>query len=105
MDVFSGAPFGSNALAMSLVAFLASFADSGVFRSGVIQPLFLTFVATVLYDFTLLLVLQVTGHEVLWVGTFLRLVLPAAVLNAILMPLFYVAAHWIDRRIELEAAT
>jgi rod shape-determining protein MreD len=102
LDVFSGAPFGSNALAMVLVAFLASFADSGIFRSGIVQPLLLTFVATLLYDLVIMAVLQVTGHEVLWLGTFLRLVLPAAVLNAILMPLFYLLAHWMERRFEFE---
>ncbi len=98
LDLMSGAPLGTATLSLMAVGFLAGLREvTSVFRSQVLLPLLTTFFATLLYDSLFLLILQLVGRPVFWVELMIRIVLPTAVLNALLMPLFYHAMRGLYR--------
>ncbi|MGD8398899.1 MAG: rod shape-determining protein MreD [Anaerolineae bacterium] len=98
LDFFSGAPFGAATLSLMAAGFLAGLASAGVSGSQAILPLVITLVATLVYDLLFLLITQLSGDTVLWLDTLLRLVLPAAALNMILMPAIFVGMRWTSNR-------
>lgn len=101
LDLMSGPafPIGSNALLMVLVALLASLGQTDPFRSQVFVPLATVFIATVFYHVMIMLLAFVLGQEVPFLDNLLRVVLPAAVLNTILMPVAYSALLWLSERV------
>jgi rod shape-determining protein MreD len=92
-------PIGSNALLLVLVALLASLGQADPFRTLVIVPLATVFAATVFYDVMLMVLHFISGHSVPFFDNFLRVVIPAAILNTILMPVAYSAMLWLSERI------
>ena len=98
LDLMSGAPLGTATLALMVVSFLSgSRVVTSVLRSHVLLPLLTIFLATLLYDGLFLFILQLAGRPVPWIETLIRIVLPTAVLNAILTPLFYRAMRELHR--------
>lgn len=102
LDLFSGAPFGLSALALLIVSFLSGLGEATVFRTQVILPLATAFFASLLYNFIFLFVLGVLGWPVVWLDSFIRLVLPTSVLNVLLTPLVYPAMRWLHRKTSRE---
>ncbi len=98
LDLFSGAPFGSSALALLIASFFSGLGQATVFHTHVILPLATVFLASLIYDFTFLLVLKVLGWPVVWLDSFIRLVLPASLFNVLLTPLVYPAIRWLHRK-------
>lgn len=99
LDLFSAAPFGLSALALLIVSFLSGLGEATVFRTHIILPLATVFFASLIYDFIFLLVLNVLGQPVVWLDSFIRLALPASLLNVLLMPLVYPAMRWLHHKI------
>ncbi|MBN1661881.1 MAG: rod shape-determining protein MreD [Anaerolineae bacterium] len=97
LDIFSGAPFGAGTLSMIAAGFLAGLAEPTVFRSHLALPLVAAFVGTLVYDLIFMGVVHLLGGAVLWGETLLRLVLPAAALNTIMVPVIFVIARWLSR--------
>ena len=95
LDLLSGAPFGAATLAMLAVGFLAGMSQATVFGAHVALPMLIMLLATIVYDVLFLLVVAVSGQDVMWWGSFARIILPSAVLNALLMPIFF----WAMRRL------
>jgi rod shape-determining protein MreD len=98
VDLFSGAPFGAATLSLMAAGFLAGLVSAGVSGNQVILPLVIALVATPVYDLLFLLVVQLSGRTVLWLDTLLRLILPAAALNMLLMPAIFVGMRWTSNR-------
>ena len=48
------------------------------------------FLATIVYDLLFLLIVQISGSPVAWLDSLVRIILPSAVLNAVLTPLVFV---------------
>ena len=98
VDLFSGAPFGAATLPMILVGLLAGLGQATIFRAHVALPLVAMFLASVLYDLLFLLIVRLSGNPVAWLESLLRLILPSALLNALLMPIVFVIMRWLSMR-------
>jgi rod shape-determining protein MreD len=98
LDVFSGAPFGAATLSMMAAGFLAGLAEPTVFRSHLALPLVAAFMATFVFDLIFLVVVHLSGGTVVWGNTLLRLVLPAAALNTVVIPVIFVITRWLSTR-------
>ncbi len=98
VDLFSGAPFGAATLALIAVGLLAGLGAATVFRAHVTLPLLAMFLATIVYDLLFLLVVRISGYPVAWLESFYRIILPSAVLNAVLTPVIFVVMRWLHAR-------
>lgn len=101
LDLMSGPafPIGSNALLMVLVALVASLGQADPFRNQVFVPLATVFGATFFYQIMTMLLSFALGHNVPFLDNILRVALPSAILNTILMPVAYSAMLWLSERI------
>jgi rod shape-determining protein MreD len=95
VDLLSGAPFGAATLPAIAVCLLAGLGQTTVFGAHVALPMLAMFLATILYDLLFLLVVSISGQAVIWLDSLLRIILPAAALNALLTPL----AFWSMRKL------
>ncbi len=98
VDLFSGAPFGAATLALIAVGLLAGLGAATVFRAHVTLPLLAMFLATIVYDLFFLLVVRISGYPVAWLESLYRIILPSAVLNAVLTPVIFVVMRWLHAR-------
>ncbi len=98
VDLFSGAPFGAATLALIAVGLLAGLGAATVFRAHVTLPLLAMFLATIVYDLFFLLVVRISGYPVAWLESLYRIILPSAVLNAVLTPAIFVVMRWLHAR-------
>lgn len=88
-DVLSGAPFGTATLSLMSVGFLSGLGEAIISRAQLALPLVTMFLATVLYSLVFLLIVRLSGQPVAWLDSLLRIVLPSAALNMILVPFVY----------------
>ena len=98
VDLLSGAPFGAATLSLVVVGFLAGLGEATVFRARIVLPMVLMFLATIVYDLLFLLIVQISGQPVALLESFWRLVLPSALLNAVLTPIFFLTMRWLYAR-------
>jgi rod shape-determining protein MreD len=98
VDLLSGAPFGAATLSLIVVGFLAGLGEALVFRATIALPMVAVFMATVVYELLFLLIVQISGQPVAWLESIWRLVLPSALLNAALTPIFFLTMRWLYSR-------
>lgn len=102
VDVLSGAPFGAATLSLMAVGFLAGLARNSVYAAHVVFPLALGFALTIAYSLLFLLVVWISGQAVVWRDTLFRVILPSAMLNAVLMPVVFVLMRLLNTRFSQE---
>ena len=98
VDIFSGAPFGAATFGLMAAGLLSGLGQSTVFRSQLFLPLLAMLLATIVYDMLFLLVVSISGYSVSWMDSLLHLILPSAVLNAVLTPVVFVIMRWLKTR-------
>jgi len=98
IDFLSGAPFGAAAIALVVIGFLAGKAKSGAIRAHIALPMLTVLAATLIYELLFLLILTISGEQVVWRPSLARIILPAAALNAVLTPPVLWSMRWLDRR-------
>ena len=102
VDLLSGAPFGAATLSMMVVGALAGLGKTGVFRTHVVLQVLAMFLATVVYDLVFLLILWLSGSPnlgpAIWLDSLVRIILPSALMNAVLMPLVFVVVRMLSNR-------
>jgi rod shape-determining protein MreD len=96
LDLLALDPLGSNTLALIPVAIIGGLARRRLFHSGVIIPMLLVVVATVVYQLVGAIVSSATGSSYALVET-VRLSFLTALLNVALVPLLYVGVSILDR--------
>jgi hypothetical protein len=69
--------------------FMAGMSQATVFGAHAALPMLAMLLATIVYDLLFLLVVAISGQDVMWLDAFMRIILPSAVLNALLMPIFF----------------
>lgn len=89
LDLLSGAPFGAASLPLIAMGFLSGLSQAAVFGAHPLLPMLVALGATIGYDLFFLLVVWISGQEVAWLHSLVRLILPSALLNAVLMPIFF----------------
>jgi rod shape-determining protein MreD len=98
VDLLSGAPFGAATFSLLVVGVVSGLARGGVFAGHLIFPVVTMFLTTVLYDLLILLFVSISGRAVAWVDTLFRVILPSALLNALLMPLVFGLMRMLHKR-------
>jgi len=98
LDMLSGSPFGTSTLSLLLVSFLSGLGEVMMFRPSLSLRLVASFAGSLLHDSAFLMILQLMGWPVDWPTSLWRLMLLAAGLNTVLMPLVYVLLRWLHRR-------
>jgi rod shape-determining protein MreD len=98
VDLFSGAPFGAATLSLIIVGVVSGLAKASALRAHVALPILTVFLATIMYNLIFLLVLAISGQTVVWLDSVFRVILPSAVLNAVLTPPVYGIMRWAHTR-------
>jgi rod shape-determining protein MreD len=98
LDLFSGAPFGTAALALVLVAFCCSAGSVSAFRDNPLLPVVMVFWASVLYGLLYLFLLRTHEVPVPWLSSLRQVVVPGAIVNTMLAPLTFWVVSRIERR-------
>lgn len=96
LDVFSGWPFGTNTVALVIVASLVSLGEGTFMRTHALVPIGTVFAATVLYYAIALFILESTQQPVDWMAEFSTAVIPIAIYNAIIN----IPGFWMVKRLE-----
>jgi rod shape-determining protein MreD len=101
LDLMGGAimPLGTNALLLVLIALLASLGQANPFHSLLFVPLITIFVATFFYHVMLMAFSAALGNPVAFVDNVLRVALPSAALNTVLMPVAYSSMLWLSEKL------
>lgn len=89
LDLFSGAPFGLNALLLALVGLVAGLGEGSFSRGSLALLASTAILVTVAYHGGTYLALQALGWSLPSVTGFARVVAPSAALNAVLLPLAF----------------
>jgi rod shape-determining protein MreD len=93
-------PIGSNALILVLVALFASLGQANPFHNLLFVPLTTVFFGTIFYYVLNMGLLVALGHgEIAFLDNLLRIAVPGAVLNAILMPVVYSIMLWLSEKV------
>jgi rod shape-determining protein MreD len=98
LDLLAMDRFGTNGLALFVVALLAGPARRRFFHSGLVFPIALTVVATIAHAMILLLLRSGTGAALPLAAAF-RLIVLQAMLNSLIVPPLYLVAGWMDRKV------
>src|SRR3990167_8182886 len=89
MDMASALPVGGHVLALVPVMLLILLVERQLMSSRFISSLLLVLVATFLYYLSLAVVLQFSGRHVDWGGSLVQTVVPGALTNVAVSPLFF----------------
>ncbi|MBI4299562.1 MAG: rod shape-determining protein MreD [Chloroflexi bacterium] len=95
LGLSSSAPFGTDLLALVPVAFLLILAESSAVEKDLFFSLTATFVCTLIYQAVVLLILQSLGQPTAWLPSLLKVAVPSAVVNTLLMPFIF----WLLQRV------
>jgi len=94
-DMLAGLPVGVSLLPLLITAYLAGSGERTLFGARLGWPLFLAFGATLVAGGLTLFQLALLGRPVAWGDTLLRVALPGAFLNTLLMLALYLPAEWL----------
>jgi rod shape-determining protein MreD len=97
LDITSGAPFGLHTVVLGLMGAVASMVDGQTVRANVALLFSVGVLLTVAYHLAIMLGLQALGWQAPPIGRFLRILFPAAMANAILLPLAYLVSERLYR--------
>lgn len=102
VDLLSGAPFGAATLSLMAIGFLSGLGKNSVFRARFLFPMASVFLATIVYDLLFLTVVLISGYVVAWLDSLFRIILPSAILNAVLMAVVFAAMRFLHTRFSPE---
>jgi rod shape-determining protein MreD len=98
LDTLSSARLGVNTLPLLLISFLAGLWQRGIVRLDVLVPFLAIPVATVVYQGAMVALLKLLGWPGTWSASFQHSILPATLINTLLMPVVYVLMRGLHRR-------
>lgn len=97
LDLFSGAPFGLHTFSLGAIGWIADTLQTNFFRSNILIPLAIIFVAAILYHIGQAAVIQLFGRTINWALYSFNVVMPTAILDTALMPFVYLILRRLDR--------
>lgn len=103
LGLLSGGPLGLASFALVLIAYLASQSEGRVWRSNVLLPLASALLGSAAYHLILAAGLALGGEAVDWEILARQILLPSALLNAILILPIYAMTRWLRGLIYPEA--
>jgi len=99
IDLLSGAPFGTATLSLMLVSYLSALGETSLLRFNLLLPVAVVALASMVYNALFLALLQVLGRPIAWQTALLHVILPAALINTLIMPLVYFPLRRWHRRV------
>jgi rod shape-determining protein MreD len=93
-DLITDDPVGITILALLPVVPLTAIRERHLTQSEFVPIVVVVVVASISYHLIYMLVLTSLGDDVPWAQSPLRVILPAAALDAVLTPLFYLPLRW-----------
>ena len=97
LGLMDGQLLGAAMLALIPVVLLTEIREARIIQGDFLLAILLILLSTLAYELIILLTLRVTGETVQWWGTFSRVVVPAAIVNALLVPPVY-GLLWLGSR-------
>ncbi len=97
LDLLSGGPLASMALALLAAAYLAGQSLVEGMGSEVVRLIILTVLGAMVYHLVLLFVLDWSGHAVDWGFSLLRVAGPSVLLNGVLAPFLLQPLTWLEQ--------
>jgi rod shape-determining protein MreD len=93
-DLITNDPVGVSVLALLPIVPLASVRERHLTQSEFVPTVAVVAAASLSYNIVYMVVLASLGQEVTWLQSPLRVLLPAALLDTVLTPLFYLPLRW-----------
>jgi rod shape-determining protein MreD len=100
LDLLALDPLGLNGLALLPTVLLAPLGRRRFFQSGLVVPIVVVGIATVVSGLLLLVLRSAIVGPVVPLSAAVRVVFPQAALNALLAPPFYLVTGWLSRRLQ-----
>lgn len=97
LDLLSGGPLASMALALLAAAYLAGQSLGEEVGSQAVRLMILTVLGAVAYHLVLLILLNWSGHVVEWGSALVRVAGPSVLLNALIVPFLLPPLTWLER--------
>ncbi len=98
LDLGSGLPFGIHTLVLTLIGLMMDLGQAIFFRGNVVAPPIAMILATFAYNILILAILVLFNQPIDWGDYVLRVILPVAILNTLVLPLVYFPLQWLRRR-------
>ncbi len=99
LDLLGGGPMGASILALTSVTFLALAGEITRGEGRLFLALFIVFLGSLVYDNLYILIIFSSWSNVgEWWEMWPRVIIPAALINAILMPAMFGCLQWLNRR-------
>jgi rod shape-determining protein MreD len=102
-DLITNDPVGVTVLALLPIVPLAAVRERHLTQSEFVPIVVVVAVASISYHLVYMVVLTSLGEDIPWVQSPLRVLLPAALLDAVLTPLFYLPLRWVTTITESRA--
>lgn len=99
LDLASGLPFGMHTLALTLLGWIIGWVQTTFFRGNLLAPPIAMVAATLVYHLILLGLLALFDTPIDWLAYLVRVTLPTAILNALLLPVIFFPLRHIARRL------
>ena len=93
-DLITNDPVGVSVLALLPIVPLAAIRERHLTQSEFVPTVVVVAVASLCYQLIYMVVLTSLGEDVPWLDSPLRVLLPAALLDTVLAPMFYLPLHW-----------
>ena len=101
--MITNGPVGVSVLALLPIVPLADIRERDLTQSEFVPTVVVVVVASLCYHLAYMVVLTTLGEDVPWLESPLRVLLPAALLDAVLTPLFYIPLRWATTLTESQA--
>ncbi|MBK6429438.1 MAG: rod shape-determining protein MreD [Anaerolineae bacterium] len=99
LDLLGGSPLGASALALVAAAYLIGQGAGAIFRERLLIRVLSGLAAGLVYGSVLLGLLALGGRPADWPATLVRVIVPDALYNAMLLPVVYVLVLAASRRV------
>lgn len=98
LDLASGLPFGVHTLALTLLGWVVGGVQTTFFRGNLLAPPLTMLAATLVYHLVLL-GLMLFNTPIDWLAYLIRVTLPTAILNVLILPIIFFPLRYIARRL------
>ena len=102
-DLITNDPVGVTVLALLPIVPLAAVRERHLTQSEFVPTVVVVAVASISYHLVYMVALASLGEDIPWAQSPLRVLLPAALLDAVLTPLFYLPLRWVTTITESRA--
>ena len=102
LDLLSGAPLGTSALALMVAALAVGVIGVAVASAAPLLVALMTALGTLLYHLVFLLVMALMGRPVFWAPAVTRVIAPSMLLNLMLIPAIYGLLSIVNRQTSRE---